>query len=138
VADELREVTASNVNEEVPVFRGSSAGELMSMGALFCLTITPAMTIFGLFIGKGMMLFSISLLFIFIAIFITATVMQRIRRGRPEGYFEHRMTLLRVALGWGSCSFARHDGRMDCYRSKQIIVVGGTRGRQYGRGVGDD
>ena len=132
MADELRDVLASNVNEEVAVFRGSSASELVSMAILCVLTITPLMTIIGLIIGQGMMFFSVSLVVVFIAIFIGATVMQQVRRGRPEGYFEHRMTFLRVDLGWGGCSFIRHDGRMDCYRSKQIVVTGRNIEQEHG------
>lgn len=124
MVDELRDVLASNVNEEVAVFRGSSAGELMWMALLCTLTITPIMTIMGLFIGKGMLFFSVSLVVVFIALFVLATLMQQIRRGRPEGYFEHRVMFLRAALGWGRCPFIRHHGRMDTCRTRQIILIG--------------
>lgn len=123
MVDELRDVLASNVNEEVAVFRGSSAGELMWMALICTATITPLMTGVGLFINRGMLMFSLSLVVVFVAMFVLATLMQQIRRGRPEGYFEHRMILLRSALGWGSCPFIRHDGRMDTYRSQQIILM---------------
>lgn len=131
MVDELRHVLASNVNEEVAVFRGSSAGELMWMALVCTATITPVMTLIGLFIDKTMVMLSLSLVVVFLAIFVLATLMQQIRRGRPEGYFEHRMILLRSALGWGRCPFIRHHGRMDTYRTRQIIMVKPQRGEDH-------
>lgn len=121
--DDLRDVVASNVNEEVAVFRGSSTGELMSMAVICVAVITPTMSIIGAFFDKAIMMFSLSLVVVFVAMFLISTWMQRIRRGRPDGYFEQRIVFFRTSLGFGSCPFVRYNGQMDIYRTEQILTI---------------
>jgi len=122
MSDDLRDVLASHVNEEVAVFRGSSATELVWIAGISTLGIVPMAVIIGLLIGKTNVMLSISLVVVFISIVVMATFMQYIRRGRPDGYFEHKMMIIKSSLGWGRCPFIRVNGRLDNNRTKQCFL----------------
>jgi len=121
--DDLKDVLATNVNEEVAVFRGSSANELIHIAILASGIIVPIMTFLGFLIGKATIALSLSLVVVFIAIVVLCTLMQHIRRGRPEGYFEHRVILFKSRIGWGKCPFFVMDGELDNHRTKQCVLI---------------
>ncbi len=120
---DLRDVVASNVNEEAIVFRGASTGELMSIATVSSIVIIPMFVIFGMIIGRTTIMLSLSLVAVFIAIFVLATLMQRVKRGRPDGYYQQKLILAKKRLGFGQSHFVQENGVMSTLRAEQCILV---------------
>ncbi len=120
---DLRDVVASNVNEEAVVFRGASTGELMSIATVSSVVIIPVFILVGLMIGRTTIMLSLSLVAIFIAIFALATLMQRVKRGRPDGYYQQKLILFKKRTGMGQSHFIQEHGVMSTLRTKQCVLV---------------
>ena len=123
MSDDLRDVVASNVNEEAVVVFGVTAGELMSIAAICFATIMPLALIIGVWIGKITITFTVALPIIFGCVAAISVTMQGIKRGRPEGYFLHRMAFIQHTLGLKKSHIIRANGVMSTMRTKQCILI---------------
>lgn len=96
---------AERVNEEPPIFRGCSSSELLGILVLAVIVWLPVGIFLGFVVGAPMMGIGIAAVAVLGTVFVTATVFQRIKRGRPSGYYQqramlalHRMGLRRVPV----------------------------------------
>jgi len=121
--DELQDVVASNVNDEVLVFRGSTTGELISIAWVSAAIIVPVAIIAGLVFGSLPLFISLALPVVFLLVFAFSTVLQVLKRGRPEGYFEHRIALIKHHLKWKKCDFVVEQGPLLTVRTKQMVMM---------------
>ncbi len=106
----------TRLNAEPAIFRGCSLSELMGLSGLGALIWLPFwLLLCGLF-GFLMMGVGIGLLSIIAWVVIGATVLQRLKRGRPVGY--HALTLRLRLEDWKlvKSSFIRHSGVWDIGR----------------------
>ncbi|MCB2425862.1 MULTISPECIES: TIGR03750 family conjugal transfer protein [Methylophaga] len=92
------EILADRLNNEPPIFRGLSNSELgmvLKVGALFwvpvCLTIATIL-------GKTMMGMGAAMLMLLLTILVSGSLFQRIKRGRPDYYYQHYLMLRDVFL----------------------------------------
>jgi conjugative transfer region protein (TIGR03750 family) len=92
------EILADRLNNEPPIFRGlsnSELGMLLKVGALFwvpvCLTIATIL-------GKTMMGMGAAMLMLLLTILVSGSLFQRIKRGRPDYYYQHYLMLRDVFL----------------------------------------
>ena len=87
------ELLPLRLNAEPPIFRGCSLSELMLLVTVGGIVLVPgSVVICGLF-GYLMMGIGIGLLLVIAWVVIGATLLQRLKRGRPLGYYQLRLRL---------------------------------------------
>ena len=95
MSTERNELLPLRLNAEPSIFRGCSLSELMMLVTTGGAVLVPASIIIcGLF-GYLMMGVGIGLLLVIAWVVIGATVLQKLKRGRPQGFYQ---LLLRLWL----------------------------------------
>ena len=92
------EILADGLNNEPPIFRGLSNSELgmvLKVGALFWV---PTCLIVATILGKTMMGMGAAMVMLLITILVSGSLFQRIKRGRPDYYYQHYLMLRDVFL----------------------------------------
>ena len=92
------EILADRLNNEPPIFRGLSNSELgmvLKVGALFCV---PVCLTIATILGKTMMGMGAAMLMLLLTILVSGSLFQRIKRGRPDYYYQHYLMLRDVFL----------------------------------------
>ncbi|WP_242464610.1 TIGR03750 family conjugal transfer protein [Halorhodospira abdelmalekii] len=88
-----RRMMAERLNEEPPVFRGCSSSELVAIltaGTLFWLPVGIAI---GWMFGRAMMGIGGAAIMVLATVFVAATIFQKVKKGRPTGYYQQRFRL---------------------------------------------
>lgn len=90
---ETNELLPNRLNAEPSIFRGCSLSELMALVTMGGAALVPgSIIVCGLF-GYLMMGVGIGLLLVIGWVFVGATVLQKLKRGRPQGYYQMRLRL---------------------------------------------
>ncbi|MBL1456460.1 TIGR03750 family conjugal transfer protein [Methylophaga sp.] len=92
------EILADRLNNEPPIFRGLSNSELgmvLKVGALFWV---PTCLIVATLLGKTMMGMGAAMLMLLLTILVSGSLFQRIKRGRPDYYYQHYLMIRDVFL----------------------------------------
>ena len=115
--EDQTETLADRLNQEPVIFRGSTNSELGLI--LLCAVIfwVPVGLILGALMGAVVMGLGIATLGVLVTIFIGATVFQRIKRGRPDNYYQHRMFILLYKFGVRKSSLILKAGSWDLGRT---------------------
>ena len=92
-SQQAKELLPVRLNAEPSIFRGCSLSELMLLVTVGGIALVPGSVIVcGLF-GYLMMGVGIGLLLVIAWVVIGATVLQKLKRGRPLGYYQLRLRL---------------------------------------------
>ena len=92
-SQQANELLPVRLNAEPSIFRGCSLSELMLLVTVGGIALVPGSVIVcGLF-GYLMMGVGIGLLLVIAWVVIGATVLQKLKRGRPLGYYQLRLRL---------------------------------------------
>ena len=92
-SQQTNELLPVRLNAEPSIFRGCSLSELMLLVTVGGIALVPGSVIVcGLF-GYLMMGVGIGLLLVIAWVVIGATVLQKLKRGRPLGYYQLRLRL---------------------------------------------
>ncbi len=97
--NEETETLADRLNQEPVIFRGSTNSELgviLLCGVIFWV---PFGLIVGALFGVIMIGLGLSTLGILLTIVFGSTYFQKIKRGRPDNYYQHRVALKLNELG---------------------------------------
>lgn len=78
----------------------------------------PASLLVAALAGALSMAFGLAGIGIVATVILTASVFQRIKRGRPEGYYQQRLLISLAGLGLRRSPFIRRDGHWSIGRSK--------------------
>ncbi|MBE0435971.1 MAG: TIGR03750 family conjugal transfer protein [Methylomicrobium sp.] len=108
---------ADRLNQEPVIFRGSTNSELGMI--LLCATVfwLPAgLLLAGLF-GAAVMGLGIATLGVLATIYFGSTWFQRIKRGRPDFYYQHVLIIKLNKLGLRSSSLIARQGPWDLGRT---------------------
>lgn len=108
--DQPTELLADRLNQEPVIFRGSTQSELGLILLLATLFWLPTGLIVAACFGVVAMGLGLAMLGVLLTIVVGSTLFQRIKRGRPDHYYQHRMII-----------WLQHRG----LRSSQLIVRGG-------------
>lgn len=81
------------LNAEPTIFRGCSLSELMVLVSVGAIVLIPSSVVICGFFGYLMMGVGIGLLLVIAWVVIGATVLQKLKRGRPLGYYQLRLRL---------------------------------------------
>ena len=108
------DILADRLNNEPPIFRGLSNSELgmiLKVGALFWV---PTCLIVATILGKTMMGMGAAMVMLLITILVSGSLFQRIKRGRPDYYYQHYLMLrdvfLRLKINTKSQRVIRYTG----------------------------
>ena len=108
------EILADRLNNVPPIFRGLSNSELgmiLKVGALFWV---PTCLIVATILGKTMMGMGAAMVMLLITILVSGSLFQRIKRGRPDYYYQHYLMLrdvfLRLKINTKSQRVIRYTG----------------------------
>ncbi len=81
------------LNSEPSIFRGCSLSELMLLVVIGAIVFVPASVIVCALFGYLMMGVGVGLLLVIGGVFVGATVLQKLKRGRPQGFYQLRLRL---------------------------------------------
>lgn len=121
--NDLSHVRPNHVNEEALVFRGCTNSEISLIAGASVVFWAVVMTLIGLPFDMAIIMFSLSLLMSVITIFIVATALQHVKRGRPPGHYQHLISLLLARCRMKKCPYMLHDGQFSLGRTKQHILL---------------
>jgi len=120
---ELNELLPLRLNAEPPIFRGCSLSELMLLVMIGVITLIPCALIICGLLGYLMMGVGLGLLSVIGWVVIGATVLQKLKRGRPQGFYQLRLRLwledlhlwhspfIRKGQVWSVARTMKHDRR---------------------------
>ena len=111
------ETLADRLNQEPVIFRGSTNSELgviLLCGVIFWV---PVGLILGAMMGAVVMGLGLSTLGVLLTIFFGSTFFQRIKRGRPDNYYQHLVIIKLNRLGLRKSLLILKGGAWDLGRS---------------------
>ncbi len=117
-AQDIRtEILADRLNQEPVIFRGSTNSELgMILLGATVFWLPAGLLLAGLF-GAPVMGLGIATLGVLATIVFGSTGFQRIKRGRPDFYYQHVLILKLNKLGLRSSSLIARQGPWDLGRT---------------------
>lgn len=108
---------AERLNAEPTIFRGCSSTELGAIVGLAMALWLPVSVFIAWLLGAPGMGLGLSGAAIVLQVVGAATVLQRLKRGRPEAYYRHRLTLYLAAIGLIDCPYCVRQGAWGLGRS---------------------
>ena len=91
--NEVNELLPLRLNAEPSIFRGCSLSELMLLVTVGGITLIPLSVIVCGLLGYLMMGVGIGLLLVIAWVVMGAMILQKLKRGRPLGYYQLRLRL---------------------------------------------
>ena len=92
--DERTETLADRLNSEPVIFRGSSSSELAMIMTVAVVFWVPTGLIIAGLLGAIAMGLGFSAVAVLATVYYGSTLFQKIKRGRPDHYYQHRAILL--------------------------------------------
>lgn len=114
------EILAERMNAEPPIFRGCSSSELGLIVALAAAIWLPVSLLVAAVAGALSMAFGIAGIAIVATVMLTAGLFQRIKRGRPDGFYQQRLVIALSDLHLRRSPFIRRDGHWSIGRSTGV------------------
>ena len=111
------ELRAERLNCEPVVFKGCSSFELAVIAGVSALAWLPASLVVCALMGAVTMGFGLAAIAVVASVVVFAGLFQRIKRGRPDGYYRQRFLLALDARGLYRTGFVRRAGAWDIGRS---------------------
>lgn len=109
---------AERLNAEPPIFRGCTAGELAVIATLAGAVWTPVSIAIAYAIGYPVMGAGSAIFLMALSVLVASTAFQRIKRGRPDGYYQLQIHFVLARLRLRSNPFKRESGPWDIGRTR--------------------
>ena len=119
------DILPGRLNGEPSIFRGCSLSELITLCLVSVVTVVPAFIVITWMFGKPMMGVGLGLLATIGVVYLGSTILQRLKRGRPIGYYQLSIRIKLESLGILKTGAIRHSQIWDLGRS--IKNVGGPK-----------
>ena len=113
-----RNILADRLNVEPAIFKGCSSSELGVIVALAVIIWLPLSVLLAWVLGAPSMGLGIAGMAIVLTVVITATVFQRVKRGRPDGYYQQQFIIGLSRLGLRRSPFIHRNGSWSIGRSQ--------------------
>jgi conjugative transfer region protein (TIGR03750 family) len=110
-------ILAERMNVEPAIFRGCSSSELGIIVAVAVVLWLPLSLLVAWALGAVSMGFGIAGIAIVATVVLTAGLFQRIKRGRPDGYYQQRFIIGLSQLGLRRSPFIRREGHWSIGRT---------------------
>ncbi len=112
------ELLPTRLNVEPPVFRGCSLSELIMLAGISAAILIPLSIIVLSMVGYAMMGIGIGSLATIGGVVMGATRLQKMKRGRPIGYYQLQIALMLDNTGIKKTSLVRRSGFWSIGRTK--------------------
>ena len=117
------EILANRLNAEPAIFRGCSSSELGAIVGVAALIWLPVSLLLAWLMGAVTMGFGIAGLGVVATVIVMATVFQRLKRGRPDGYYQLRVAIWLHEWGLRRSPFIRRSGAWDIGRTGAALPL---------------
>lgn len=111
------EILADRLNVEPAIFKGCSSFELGVITGMSALVWLPVSLLLAGLMGALTMGFGIAGVGVVASAVVLAGVFQRLKRGRPDGYYQQRVLIWLAARGLRRAAFVRRSGAWDIGRT---------------------
>ena len=111
------EILADRLNAEPAIFRGCSSSELGMIVGLAIVIWLPLSLLLAWLLGAITMGFGIAGVGVVATVVVMATLFQRIKRGRPEGYYQQWLRIRLQTMGLYRVPWVLRSGSWDLGRT---------------------
>ena len=111
---------AERLNDEPPIFRGCSSSELGLITGLAVLIWMPVSVLIAWVLGAAAMGLGLAGVAIVATVIVMGSVFQRIKRGRPDGYYQQKLSMALARTHLRPAPFIRCDGDWSIGRQRPI------------------
>ena len=111
-------ILAERLNVEPAIFKGCSSSELGVIVAVAIIVWLPLSVLLAWMLGAPSMGLGMAGIAIVLTVVITAAVFQRVKRGRPDGYYQQQFIIGLSKIGLRRSPFIRRDGSWAIGRSE--------------------
>ncbi|MCY4264642.1 MAG: TIGR03750 family conjugal transfer protein [Gammaproteobacteria bacterium] len=117
-----KEILADRLNAEPVIFKGCSSTELGMIVGVAILFWLPFSLLLAWMLGAIAMGFGMAAVGVVVSVLGMATVFQRIKRGRPEGYYQQWLRIRLHRLGLIQTPWVLRSGSWDIGRSSHATL----------------
>ena len=111
------EILADRLNVEPAIFKGCSSSELGVIVGVAAAVWLPVSLILSGLLGAVTMGFGIAGVGVVATVVVTASLFQRLKRNRPDGYYQQRFRIWLDDWGLRAAPFVRRSGSWDVGRT---------------------
>jgi len=116
------DILADRLNAEPAIFKGCSSSELGVIVGVAALVWLPVSLILAWLAGAVTMGFGIAGVGIVATVLLMASLFQRLKRNRPDGYYQQQIVLWLDDRGVKRSPFVRRSGAWDIGRSAHATL----------------
>ena len=116
------DILADRLNAEPAIFKGCSSSELGVIVAVAALVWLPVSLVLAWLAGAVTMGFGVAGIGIVTTVLLMANLFQRLKRNRPDGYYQQRIVLWLDHRGLKRSPFVGHSGAWDIGRSAHATL----------------
>lgn len=116
------DILADRLNAEPAIFKGCSSSELGVIVGVAALVWLPVSLILAWLAGAVTMGFGIAGVGIVATVLLMASLFQRLKRNRPDGYYQQQIVLWLDVRGLKRSPFVRRSGAWDIGRSAHATL----------------
>ncbi len=117
-----QDILADRLNAEPAIFKGCSSSELGVIVGVAALVWLPVSLILAGLAGAVTMGFGIAGVGIVATVLLMASLFQRLKRNRPDGYYQQRIVLWLDDHGLRRVPFVRRSGAWDIGRTAHATL----------------
>ena len=111
------DILADRLNAEPAIFKGCSSSELGVIVGVAALVWLPVSLLLAGLMGAVTMGFGLAGVGVVATVVATASLFQRLKRNRPDGYYQQRFVLWLHDRGFRRAPFVRRTGAWDIGRT---------------------
>ena len=111
------DILADRLNVEPAIFKGCSSSELGIIVGVAALVWLPVSLLLAGLMGAVTMGFGLAGVGVVATVVATASLFQRLKRNRPDGYYQQRFVLWLHDQGFRRAPFVRRTGAWDIGRT---------------------
>ena len=115
---QTHEILADRLNAEPAIFKGCSSSELGMIVGVAILVWLPLSLLLAWLLGAVTMGFGIAGVGVVATVVVMATLFQRIKRGRPEGYYQQWLRIRLQSMGLVRAPWVLRSGSWDIGRTQ--------------------
>lgn len=116
------DILADRLNAEPAIFKGCSSSELGVIVGVAALVWLPVSLILAWLAGAVTMGFGIAGVGVVATVLLMASLFQRLKRNRPDGYYQQQIVLWLDDRGLKRSPFVRRSGAWDIGRSTHATL----------------
>ena len=117
-----QEILADRLNAEPVIFKGCSSSELGMIVGISMLIWLPLSLMLAWLLGAITMGFGLAGAGVVATVVVCASIFQRIKRGRPEGYYQQQIRIRLHDLGLRRSPWVRRSGAWDIGRTSRATL----------------